>query len=241
MNRQDENIFMKYHKNNFIFFRFIGGWILTKETRHKLVWITYLFIVNILCAVLTNLVQLLHLFQLSSLLKLVKSGFLISTSCMGSIKSYYCFRKRDELLLLIEHMQDNAFLPRNKDQEIIAIKSLKIHKRVKYFYVFICTAAIILSMITPIFSYRERRLIFPSWYPFDFTALPVYILVYVHQVIGDFYISYMNVFLDVLFAGFLNFIGIQCDFLCYELKNLREDRLEIGLRECFNSHTKILR
>lgn len=241
MFKKDNHFFTKYYKIDFMVLRCIGGWLINDETSYKLIWKIYLFTVNVLFAFLVNFVQILHLFELSNLMTFASTGYLIAVACMASIKAYYVFMNRKDFLLLIEDMKKNTFLPRNKYQATIAMKAMHSHRNTKYIIALLCTLSVIASIITPIFSYRERRLIFPAWYPFDLSSFPLYVFVYVHQVIADLYISYMNIYVELLIAGFTTFVGIQCDFLCYNLVNLTEDELEIGLRECIYHHKLILR
>lgn len=123
----------------------------------------------------------------------------------------------------------------------MARRDLRIFQTVKYCVISVSILSIMGSMITPMFNYEERRLIFATWYPFDTTSAQVYVLVYIHQCISDVYISFMNVYTDVIVTGFTTFAGIQCDFLCYNLCNLDEEELEAGLRECIAYHRSILR
>lgn len=239
--RTDEKFFLRYYKTDFKILRLIGAWLISEDTKNKAAWQFYLLTINVSFALLINLLQILHIFEFSSLVEVTSSGFLITIALMGSIKTYYIFKNKKDFLLLIDYMQEKEFLPKNPKEQALAMESLSFHRKVKYVLLIICTAAIAASMATPIFSYRERKLLFSAWYPFDLAPLPVYILVYVHQTIADFYISYMNVYLDIVVAGFTTFIGIQCDLLCYNLTNMQEDTMEVGLKECIRHHELILR
>lgn len=218
-----------------------GGYIVNEENPNIKFWRIYLALSNMFFSVLMNLMQILHLFEVSSLTKAVASGYIIAVCCMSSVKSYLFFKHRKEVLELIAALKKDEFMPRNFEQSDMAIGSLRLYRRVKYMVLTMCTMAVMSSMITPLFSYQERRLPFAAWYPFDITSGFVYVLVYVHQCISDFYISYMNVYTDIIIAGFTTFAGIQCDFLCYNLANMREEDAEDELRECIEHHKLILR
>lgn len=236
-----ENFFLRYYKTDFKILRLIGAWLICEEIDNKNAWKVYLFIINVLFAFLLNFLQMLQIFGFSNLMQVTKSGFLITISMMGSIKAYYIFRNRREFLLLIDFVQEKEFEPKNQKQKALTKSSLNFHRTMKYVLLIICTVAIVASMATPIFSNEDRKLLFSAWYPFDLAPLPVYILVYLHQIIADFYISYMNVYIDIVVAGFTTFVGIQCDLLCNNLTNIEKNRLGVELRKCIHHHKLILR
>lgn len=236
-----ENFFLSYYKTDFKILRFIGAWLICEEMDNKVAWKVYLFTINVVFAFLINFLQILQIFGLSNLMQVTKSGFLIAISMMGSIKAYYIFGNRKEFRFLIDFVQETEFVPKNQKEKDLAEGSLNFHRTVKYVLLIICTAAIFASMAIPIFSNQERKLLFSAWYPFDLAPLPVYILVYLHQIIADFYISYMNVYIDIIVAGFTTFVGIQCDLLCNNLTNMDENRLEVELKKCIHHHKLILR
>lgn len=233
--------FMNYYKNDFEIFRLIGGWLIPKETKHKKLWMVYLFTVIVVFGFLVNGVQVLHIFEITNLVEMVTTGFITTIALMGSIKAFFVFKNREDLLLLVNSMKAEIFLPRNRIEEKIALKSLNFHKKVKYVSVVLCTAAILASMLTPIFKYSKGGLIFQAWYPFDITPQPLYVLVFMHQAIADFYLSYMNVYLDLVVAGFTTFVGMQCDILCHKLENMEEYGSDIELNKCIDHHKMILR
>lgn len=237
---RNKNFFVDYYKTNFKIFRLVGGWIITKDTKHKKIWTTYLSVV-IALSLSVNLVQLFHLFELSSIRKLAQSGYVIATACMASYKSFYIFKNRKLLLKLIDSLQEPVFLPKDKHEEALAKKPIMLHRKVQYTLILICSISVLGSMITPIFSYQERRLIFQSWYPFELKSPLIYVVIYAQQFLGDCFISYMNIYVDMIASGFTTFVGIQCDILCYNLKELKETELEDGFKNCFNHHILIWR
>lgn len=241
MKSSNNKFFINYYKNDLEIFRYIGGWLIQSDTKHKNLWIGYLFIVTVLFGFFVNCLQILHIFELANLIEVVNAGFITTISVMGSIKAFFVFKNRNKLLFLVNYMEKGIFLPKNKTEENIVMKSLNFHKKIKYTSVILCTAAIISSMMTPIFKYGKGGLIFQAWYPFDLTPQPIYVLVYLHQTIADFYLSYMNVYLDLVVAGFTTFVGMQCDLLCHKLENMGKFRSGPKLRHCIDHHQMILR
>lgn len=233
--------FFKFYSTDFSIIRIFGGYIVEEESTNRKFWVIYLVLSNILFPLIVNMAQIFHLFELTSLIKLVSSGYIIAICCMGSIKSFFIFRNRKEFLKLIIVLKYEKLLPTNLDQYIIVGNALNLYTGIKYILVTICTMSAMASMITPLFNYRERRLPFDAWYPFDLAPAPVYAFVYIHQCISDSFITYMNVYTDILVAAFTTFTGIQCDILCYNLSHLRENDIEEGLRKCIEHHKLILR
>lgn len=233
--------FINHYSTDFKIIKIAGGYLVNDESPNIKFWRLYLAISNMFFPVLLNTLQILHLFEVSSLTKAVASGYIIAVCCMGSVKSFLIYKHRKEFLELTASLEKDKFMPRNTEQSRMASESLELYRRVKYMVLIMCTMSVMSSMITPIFNYRERRLPFAAWYPFDITPGGIYVLVYVHQCISDFYISYMNVYTDIISAAFATFVGIQCDFLCHNLVNMKEEEAEDELRKCIEHHKLILR
>lgn len=240
MSHKEKFSFINYYQTDFTIIKLSGGYIVNKKSPNKKFWQFYAIMSNIFCCSV-NLAQILHLFELSSIIKLAASGYVIAVSCMGSLKAYFTFTNRNEYLNLINAFQEETFLPKNKYQEKMAKRAIGFYNNVKYKVLVVCTMSVMASMITPLFNYQERRLPFAAWYPFDISPAPLYAFVYIHQCIADCLISCMNLYTDIIVAGFTTFAGIQCDFLCDNLKNLKEHEIEEGLRECIQHHKLILR
>lgn len=233
--------FINFYSTDFNIIKMVGGYIIDDENANSKFWFGYACFINIFVSLLGNIVQVLHLFELTSLIKLCESGYLIAVSCMSSIKAYYLFRNRKHFLELISFLKVEKFFPRNEEQELMARGALRIYQRMKYSLLFVCTLSATGAMTTPMFNMQEGRLPFAAWYPFDTTPVPVFVLVYIHQCIAVVYISFINVYTDIIVSGFTTYAGIQCDFLCYNLSNLDEEELETGLRECVEYHRSIVR
>lgn len=233
--------FINYYRRDYTIIKIVGGFLLNDETPNKTLWSIYLIISNLFFPVLVNMAQIFHLLEISSIMKIATSGYIIAVCCMGSAKSYLIFKHRKDVLSLISSLKEEKFMPRNHEQSKMAYQSLTVYSRVKYVVLVVCTMSTMSAMLTPLFNYRERRLPFTAWYPIDITPGPIYVLVYLHQCISDFYITYMNVYTDIISAGFMTFAGIQCDFLCNNLVNMKEEEAAEALRECIEHHKLILR
>lgn len=233
--------FVNHFNTDFTVIKIVGSYIVNDEDPNIKYWRIYLAISNMFFPALLNALQILHLFEVSSLTKAVASGYIIAVSCMGSVKSLLIFKNRKEFLELIASMKKDEFMPRNVEQREMALESLGLYRRVKNMVLTVGTMSVMSSMITPIFNYQERRVPLAAWYPFDISPWFIYVLVYIHQCISDFFISYMNVYIVIISAGFTTFAGIQCDFLCNNLVNMKEEEAEDELRKCIEHHKSILR
>lgn len=237
----ENNIFLEYYNKDFFSIKIFGGFTLIANDPHNKYWMIYLMFVNFFFPLLVNMAQVINLFQLSDLIKLASSGYIVAIACMGSFKSFLLFKNRVQLAELMNLLKNDKFLPKSNVQRMIVRKELGFHKTVKTVLLTICTMSVMASVITPVFNYQDRRLPFAAWYPFDITPMPIYVLVYIHQSITDFYNTYMNVYTDIIIAGFTTFVGIQCDILCDDFINMKTEEGELALKKCIEHHELILR
>ncbi|KAG5899378.1 hypothetical protein JTB14_036867 [Gonioctena quinquepunctata] len=234
--------FYSYFQTDFTRLKYLGVWMINEKSKHPKFQMAYVFIINILFTCIVNLVQVINFFkQTESLEKFAGCGYVVAISCLGTAKSFYIFKNRREFQILVETLNDEVFQPRNMQQKIMTESSLNFYKNVKTTLLAMCTTAVISSMTTPLLHKKnDENLPFASWYPFDVKSSPVYELVYIHQCVSDFYISYVNIYVDIMISGFTTFIGLQCDMLCEELCNMEDDG-DQSIGEYIEYHRQILR
>lgn len=237
----NKHFFFDFYKLDFALQKYIGFYLLDEKTKFKPFFIVYILSVNLIFSFLVDIVQIINLFTIGGDLgKLAECGYIIAIYCVGGIKSYLLFRNRKQFLDLVDHMTDDDFAPKNIEQEQIARESLDLMTNVKKILMSFCFTAVFSSMLVPQFK-GNRALPLQAWYPFDATVSPYYELAYIHHAVGCFVLTCQNLYTELLFGGFSNFVGIQCDLLCYNLKNISEDDTETSFRKCIQHYKKILR
>ncbi|RZC41406.1 7tm 6 domain containing protein, partial [Asbolus verrucosus] len=93
-------------------------------------------------------------------------------------------------------------------------------------------------------SFKNYRLPFYAWYPYNTKTSPFYEITYVYQVFGTSFIALTNVCIDTLIASLNMYTGTQFDLLCDDLRNLYdpdEEGISKKLMTCIKHHKQILR
>ncbi|XP_074034898.1 odorant receptor 10-like isoform X2 [Leptinotarsa decemlineata] len=175
--------------------------------------------------------------------KFAGCGYVVAICCMASAKSYYLAKNRRAFQILVDTLNDKIFQPKTSQQKCIAENSLRFYRTIKTVLLATCSMAVISSMTTPLLVKKnDENLPFASWYPFNVTSSPVHEVVYIHQCISCIYISYINIYADIMISGFTTFIGLQCDMLCDEMATMADCRkIEYSVGEFVEYHRHILR
>lgn len=188
---------------------------------------------------LFNVIQFINLCYTSDSLKSVaSSGYVIAVCFMSNIKSFYIFRNRLHFEEIITALKDDGFQPKNSVQLQLIEKALNSYSRVKKFLLITSSISVFSALTTPLFYKKNSQdLPMSAWYPFDISTTFIHTIVYIHQCLSVFYVSYTNIYVDIIFAGLATFITVQCDLLCDNLKNIPKENT---LFQCILHHWKIL-
>lgn len=233
--------FTDYYKTDLAILRALGAAIIESGNTNKKLWYIYIFVVNFGFTFLGNMTEIIHLFEIESITKLAASGYVISSTLLANIKPLFLFINRKKVLTLIDMLDEHLFLPDSEEQVHIAKQSLRFYRITKITIDTISSISVVACMTSPLIYFHERRLPFPAWYPFDIRPITTFFFIYIHQCITVFYVSFMNVYTDIMFAGMNTFIGIQCDLLCHKLNNIKEERFGEDLINHIKHHKLILR
>ncbi|KAJ3636037.1 hypothetical protein MTP99_008883 [Tenebrio molitor] len=87
---------------------------------------------------------------------------------------------------------------------------------------------------------RSYSLPFPAWYPFNVKSSPAYELTYLHQLISHIFIATGGCNVDMLVIALMMYVGVQCEILCDDLKNLDPRDFTGSLKSCIRHHKEIL-
>ncbi|KAJ3636010.1 hypothetical protein MTP99_008864 [Tenebrio molitor] len=193
-----------------------------------------------------NFFQTIYIFYIySDLQALAAIVFLLFTDWLASIKAYYFFRNMNLLKELMVELQSKEFQP-NKHQRTLVQPMLKLWTFVYKAYWFSVGTTLLLLALFPIVdgSFRQYRLPFFAWYPFDTTVSPFYEITYFYQMFSICFLAIVCLNVDTLIAALMVFIISQCDILCDNLKNLqtcKKSNYNSKLIVCVEHHQKILR
>ncbi|RZB39894.1 7tm 6 domain containing protein [Asbolus verrucosus] len=184
-------------------------------------------------------------FVISDLEALAATIFVSITSLMGSLKVYYFTKKIGILKRLMIDLNSAIFQPRSMNQRILVKRSLNFWKTTYgAFWVPVCSTLFFWACF-PILdgSVKQHRLPFAAWYPFDTKMSPIYEIIYIHQVVSTSITALSILNMDMLLAALMVYVGVQCDILCDDLRNLRDTEksdYEVKLLNSIEHHKRIL-
>jgi hypothetical protein len=193
-----------------------------------------------------NLCQTVYIFYIySDLQALAAIIFLLFTSSLTSVKAYYFFRNMNLLKDLMVVLESKQFQP-SQHQTLLVQPMLKLWTFVYKAYWFFVGSTVLLLGVFPVVdgSFRQYRLPFVAWYPYNTTISPFYEITYIYQTFSIGFLASLCLNLDSLIAALMVFIILQCDILCDNLRNLhscKENDYYDKLIECIEHHQKILR
>ena len=91
----------------------------------------------------------------------------------------------------------------------------------------------------------QHELIFRSWFPYDVEVSPFYEISYSYQFVHLWFGAFVTHNIDTLVTALMTYIGLQCDLLCDNLRNLgytqNESILNTEFAVCVKQHKKFLR
>lgn len=98
--------------------------------------------------------------------------------------------------------------------------------------------AIVANVLTSlVMEFKKRNLTYKAWIPFDYSSPVIYILVYIHQLIGMATSGIVNVACEGVICGLLLHICCQLDILGYRLTKIPQG--QDTLRDCISHHNRI--
>ncbi|RZC33382.1 7tm 6 and/or DUF2225 domain containing protein, partial [Asbolus verrucosus] len=141
------------------------------------------------------------------------------------------------------------FQPKTLEQRSLVQPNLNAWKTLASTFWVFCGGWLIFWPLCPMMdkSYKEYRLPFLAWYPYNTQTSPQYEFTYLHQFVSINCISLVNVNIDTLIAGLNMYIGAQFDILCDDIRHLHDgskDSLAEArqkLKECVKHHREILK
>lgn len=88
-------------------------------------------------------------------------------------------------------------------------------------------------------NFKERKLTYRAWLPFDYSSTRLFFLIYIHQFISLVTAGLLNIACDTLICGLLVHVCCQLEILTYRLKKIIF--YSDILRDCIVQHYHIFR
>ncbi|KAJ3663363.1 hypothetical protein Zmor_007646 [Zophobas morio] len=171
--------------------------------------------------------------------------FALVTEVAASIKIFYFVRRINLMQYLTKELDCEEFQPRNIQQKKMVQRTLNLWLLMYRSFWITAGTDLCFLFFFPFMdgSYKEYRLPFWAWYPFDTKKSPVYELTYIYQVLGSWFLASCDIVMDTMFAALLTYIMAQCDILCHDLRNITngDGSYSAKILKCIKHHKKILR
>ncbi|CAH1367430.1 unnamed protein product [Tenebrio molitor] len=232
-------------KTNIFLLHLSGLW--PRDGTYKLdLYTLWTLIATILFTCGHNFFQFSNMFVVLNDLENFTDNNYITFSCLLSfIKAYSLFSNMKTLKQLMAVLHETVFNPENTRQRILIQTSMNVWKVVYIVFSFCTCGATFLLSIHPILdgSFRDGRLPFSAWYPFETQKTPIYQIVYVYQVLSIVYLVGVIYNVDTFIALLNAFVGVQCNILCDKLRNLQDTESSAARKEligCIQLHKEIL-
>ncbi|RZC43284.1 7tm 6 domain containing protein [Asbolus verrucosus] len=187
--------------------------------------------------------QILYVFLVpSDLDSLTKLMFSLLTKAMVCVKVYFLMRNLKNVQQLVTVLNDDLFQLRNSDQWKMMGPALFVRRMTFVGFWSLAGTTSTLWSIFPLLdkSFKEFRLPFPAWYPYDTKKTPLYEISYIHQVIHLGVAASIDANLDTLISSFMLITGGQCDILCDNLRNTKPENFAQELLMSIQHHKLIL-
>ncbi|CAL7950599.1 unnamed protein product [Xylocopa violacea] len=147
--------------------------------------------------------------------------------------------RRRSVLFLIDWLQKEPFLPVDAEEHEMRLRFGKISDWNTIGYtslLLICAFWIyVRSLLT---DFKNRKLTFRAWLPYDYSSASVFLLTFAHQTIAATICCFASVAGDSLYSGLLIHIYCQFEILEHRLKNIARDG-EYTVRLCARHHDRI--
>ncbi|XP_060520304.1 odorant receptor 49b-like isoform X3 [Cylas formicarius] len=234
------SMFRTFFKNNFTMLKVACCWILDGRPLPKF-YKYYFHVVHVLFVGTLNLLMCVNWVLASTDLKKFASlGYIILVGIMAQVKLLVIFYYRDDFGELVRQLDDDSFQPKTIAETNVVTHTLDHFAGIRKFLVRWCLASTIQTIFSPLFTKKNEGLPVPAYYPISIAQLDTYVPVYMHQAISVSYFALLSVYVDLMVAGYVTFIGIQCDVLCHRLKGIRKNN-QRELRYCIRHHMKIFK
>ncbi|EFA09245.2 odorant receptor 14 [Tribolium castaneum] len=148
--------------------------------------------------------------------------FILNIEFMTAWKALNFALNRKKFMQLLDAIDKTTFQPRNGKQVTLVLRNIDGWKVMFKMFGISLGLSFIFTGLLPIFSktYKDRKLPMEAWYPFDSTKSPFYQLCYVYQMAAVAVAVMVILNVDTLVAAMNICIGLQCDLLCDNLRNL---------------------
>lgn len=209
---------------NMYMLRFLGLWPDNANGYKTDLYAFYSFIVINLFATGHNFFQTANVYFVYNDIETLSAIVFITTTDLLALMKIFFFVKNIKLLKkLISNSSHQIMKPKNSFQVVLIEKSLFMWKIVSLMFWIPVGITLCLWAIYPLWdgSFKNYRLPFIAWYPFNTKASPTYEITYIYQVLSIWFLAIANVNMDTLIAALMMFVGAQCDIISDDIRKMK--------------------
>ncbi|RZC32089.1 odorant receptor Or1 [Asbolus verrucosus] len=233
---------------NIFILKLVGLWPKGNES-YKFNFYTFYAIISITFFVYGhNMAQTFNIFFVINDLEAITGTIVVSlTLSLSIIKTYFIIRNMATLKNLMVILNSDMFQPKSTHQKNLVKSNLREWKMFYMVFLIMTWNSFLVYITFPIFdkSVKEYRLPLMAWYPYDTKTSPSYEITYVYQFVSALFIATTNVNIDTLIAALNMYVGAQCDILCDDLRNLRNEQvpgdIDKAFINCISHHKNIVK
>ncbi|RZB40951.1 7tm 6 domain containing protein [Asbolus verrucosus] len=228
---------------NIFLLRILGLWPRGSETYGRNLYTLYAtfaatFLMN--CPVFLQIVNVFIVFP--NLEKLSAAIFITIIEFLSIIKVFYFVRNMRMFKKFLIILNNDRFQPKTLKQKNFLQSNLNYFWKITYCGLWISSNIVLFlwSIIPILNNSEERRLPVSVWYPFDPIIDPFYQITYLYQILSIYFVALVTLNIDALITALMMCIGVQCDILCDDLRNLNSTDFNKKLVDCIKHHKEIL-
>ncbi|XP_025162772.1 odorant receptor 46a-like [Harpegnathos saltator] len=160
------------------------------------------------------------------------------TMTAACYKMFIMWISYENISALINTLNEEPFKPLDRNELEIRRKFEKIVRNNTLRYAILiettCTFIALTSLLT---DFRQRKLTYREWVPYDFSSYAIFCFTYAQQMISTYHCATVNVACDALLCGFLMHLCCQLEILEYRLNRISDNYVTIGY--CICHHNRI--
>ena len=209
---------------NVLVLRLVGLWPQEDEVYGPNLYTVYAIFSTVIVMGSHNVFQVISIFYAYDNLETLTQTIVITiTDLLASVKMYLFMKKIKLLKELMITLNSDLFQHRNPEQVELVLPSLTFWKTTYSVFFAMASTSVLSWLVLPFVdqSFKQHKLPFVAWYPYDTQISPWYEITYFYQAVCVLYFGVTIVNMDMMIAALMMFVGTQCEILCHDLKTLQ--------------------
>lgn len=191
--------------------------------------------------------QTAKILVLENIEELAEIIFVLLSKLGTLFKAIYVVKNIKTIKSLTHSMDANhLFQPKNQEQILLVKPILKIWKISLIILWILTTSGISFWTFFPITdkSYKQHRLPFACWYPYNTNKTPLYQITYFYQIASLIFMGLTTNCANFLTSSLCAFVGSQFDLMCNNIKDLgycSKPEIKKQLFKCMNHYNHVIK